>query len=78
MKESEFQREYGKWIDFDPENPRASGVIDGETVAVHEIGRGVNFLTYNEYHECWDDIEGDDFYCHLDQVDKICIIPPFI
>lgn len=35
-------------------------------------------LVWNEYHNCWDDEDGDDFYCKREDVTYWCPIPQFI
>lgn len=32
-------------------------------------------LTYNDHYKCWDDSEGDDFYCHLSEAPEWISIP---
>lgn len=42
--------------------------VDGSRVLVCDIYyRQVRILTYNEYEDCWDREDGDDFYCDIDR-----------
>lgn len=62
----------GVWLDF-PENVPN----DGEPVLIRRKGMG-NYWeasVYNEYHQCWDDAEGDDVMYGLEEVDKFMLIP---
>lgn len=35
----------------------------------------VILLTWNAHYKCWDDAEGDDYYCDCDQIALYCEIP---
>lgn len=35
-------------------------------------------LVWNEFHNCWDDEDGDDFYCKREDVTYWCPMPRFI
>lgn len=59
----------GIWLNFPECTPD-----DGEQVVVKRNG-WYEILVYNEYHQCWDDSEGDDYYCELSEVDKFLRIP---
>ena len=59
----------GIWLNFPECTPE-----DGEQVVVKRNG-WYEILVYNEYHQCWDDSEGDDYYCDLDEIDKFLRIP---
>lgn len=65
-------KQYGVWLDFPDNKPE-----DGEKVIVRRKGYGLNWdmAVYNEYHECWDDCEEDDYWCELNEVDKFMRIP---
>lgn len=65
-------KEGGIWLDF-PENVPN----DGEKVLIRVKGCGQNWeaAVYNEYHQCWDDADGDDYMCELESVDKFMLIP---
>lgn len=68
-------KQRGVWHDFDHENPENNGIEDGEQVVVLQKGYGINFLTYNETYQVFDDAEGDDFYCKFDKIEKYLLIP---
>lgn len=59
----------GVWLNFPECTPD-----DGEQVVVKRNG-WYEILVYNEYHQCWDDSEGDDYCCELNEVDKFLRIP---
>lgn len=59
----------GIWLNFPECTPE-----DGEQVVVKRNG-WYELLVYNEYHQCWDDSEGDDYCCDLSEVDKFLRIP---
>lgn len=59
----------GIWLNFPECTPD-----DGEQVVVKRNG-WYEILVYNEYHQCWDDSEGDDYCCELSSVDKFLRIP---
>lgn len=53
-----------EWKDITVEKPN-----DGEFVLTFERCRGIDILCWDEYYQCWDDHEGDDFYSKdLDQI----------
>ena len=64
---------YGVWLNFPENKPN-----DGEKVLISRANyyRG-NWepAVYNEYHQCWDDADGDDYMCELECVDKFMLIP---
>lgn len=64
--------EYGVWLDYPDNKPE-----DGERVLALRKGNSLwwDVVVYNEYHECWDDSEGDDYFCDLDEVEKFMRIP---
>lgn len=35
----------------------------------------VKILTYNDVRKCWDDEEGDDYYCELERCTKYMELP---
>lgn len=61
-----------KWLMFPQSKP-----ADGERVIVIRRGYGDYWepAVYNETHECWDDAEGDDYMCELEDVVKFFKIP---
>lgn len=65
--------EYGKWIKYEP----SMEIEDGTRVLILRNGYGKWFelAQYNKHYECFDDSEGDDYFCDLTDVDKIFIIP---
>lgn len=64
--------EKGIWLDYPENMPQ-----DNERVIAHIKGDGNYWvvLVYNEYCECWDNEDGDDYFCELDNVDKFMIVP---
>ena len=64
-------KQYGIWLDFPQNKP-----VDGEKVLIRRKGHRQNWecAVFNEYHECWDDAEGDDFMYYLEDVDKVMFI----
>ena len=65
--------EYGKWLNYDT----SMEIDNGTRVLIIKKGYGKWFelAQYNKHYECFDDAEGDDFFCELTDVDKIFIIP---
>lgn len=52
--------------------------IDGERYLVCDTYFGeVKILTYNGVCKCWDDEEGDDYYCELDTGEKYMELPKY-
>lgn len=35
----------------------------------------IQILTFNSFHECWDDESGDDYYCDIDRVTHFMKLP---
>jgi hypothetical protein len=68
MERTEEKR--GIWLNFPECKPE-----DGEQVVISRYGTFYEIVTYNEYHQCWDDSEGDDYFCDLEEVDKFLRIP---
>lgn len=66
--------EIGKWIDYDPDVIKLN---DKDKVIIRKIGYGdnIDLCIYNEMFNCFDDADGDDYFCELKSVDKIFIIP---
>lgn len=64
--------EKGVWLDY-------SGIAleDKQRVLIRRRGYGGNYdlCVYNQYYDCFDDTDGDDFFCSPMDVDKILIIP---
>ena len=61
------------WISFDTQKPN-----DGEKCLVcYKPYQKVMLLTYNSYDECWDDNEGDDYFCDFTDVDYWCSLPKY-
>lgn len=62
-----------EWKDINENKP-----IDGARVLVCDIYyRQVRILTYNEYNECWDGEDGDDYECDLDRCPYWTELPNF-
>jgi hypothetical protein len=52
--------------------------VDGQRCLIcNKHHKEVTILTYNGHYECWDDIEGDDFYCDLDQAEYWIPLPDY-
>ena len=63
----------GVWLSY-PGVP----LEDGQVVLVRLRNQSwYEMATYNEDLECFDDAEGDDYYCDLDDVVQILLIPDF-
>lgn len=64
---------YGVWLDFPANEPE-----NHERVLIRRKGFGQLWeaAVYNKDYECWDDGEGDDYYCELNDVDKFMRIKP--
>lgn len=61
------------WISFDEQIPS-----DNERCLVcYKPWKKVILLTYNSYDECWDDDEGDDYFCDFNEVDFWCSLPQY-
>jgi len=50
-----------KWIKVEDELPHKDG-NSSIYCLVYDIYDGVVVRPYNEYHKCWDDEDGDDYY----------------
>lgn len=63
---------YGVWLDYPANKPD-----NGERVLIRRKGYSQNWelAVYNEDYKCWDDGEGDDYFCDLESVDKFMLIP---
>lgn len=49
---------------------------DKRVLAVRkDYPKEVIILNYNEYHKCWDDAEGDDYYCDIEEILYWCDLP---
>ena len=61
------------WISFFDQKPN-----DGEKCLVcYKPRKRVILLTYNFYDVCWDDDEGDDYFCDFTDVDYWCPLPTY-
>lgn len=61
------------WISFNEKRPD-----DFERCLVcYKPWQRVIVLTYNFFDECWDDDEGDDYFCDFDEVDFWCSLPDY-
>ena len=61
------------WISFFDQKPN-----DGEKCLVcYKPWKRVILLTYNFYDVCWDDAEGDDYFCDFTDVDYWCSLPDY-
>lgn len=51
-----------KWVSVEERLPEAE-----DDIAIHCLvwvkNWGVTVRCYNKYHKCWDDEDGDDYYC---------------
>lgn len=65
------------WLNYDPTTHRLK---DQDRVLVRRIGYGnnIDLCIYNKMFNCFDDANGDDYFCELDSVDKIFIVPDVI
>lgn len=63
------------WKEFDKDNTQ--DLLDGKQYLVKQWKdqKFVTLLTWNEHYKCWDDADGDDYYC--DEVAMYCEIPEF-
>ena len=62
-----------KWNNINEKRP-----VDGSRVLVCDIYyRQVRILTYNEYEDCWDREDGDDYYCDIDRCPYWTELPKF-
>lgn len=61
-----------KWLNYPEHKPK-----NEERVLIIRKGYGNYWepAVYNEDHECWDDADGDDYFCELDSVVKFLSIP---
>lgn len=62
----------GVWLGFPENKPN-----DNDRVLIRRKGYGQiwDAAVYNAHYECWDDGEGDDIFCDLNDVDKFLIVP---
>ena len=71
IKLNNMEVERGTWIKFPDNKPE-----DGERVLILKHGYVFwEVYVYNEIHQCWDDSEGDDYMCDLDEVEYWMRIP---
>ena len=71
------EMEKGKWLDYDP---KSMTLNDNDMVLIRRRGYGnnIDLCRYNEMFKCFDDGDGDDYFCELESTDKIFIIPEII
>lgn len=64
--------EYGVWLNYPENSPE-----NHERCLIRRKGYGQLWepVVYNEDYKCWDDGEGDDYFCDLNDVDKFMLIP---
>ena len=63
-----------EWKNLNDETP-----IGMERVLVCDTYfREVRILVYNDYDECWDTEDGDDYYCNLDRCQYWMSLPQYI
>lgn len=53
------------WILFEEQKP----AHEQRCLVCYKPWEMVIILTYNEKFECWDEEEGDDYFCDFDKVD---------
>ena len=72
MREKFINRTELKWLNYPEHKPK-----NEERVLIIRKGYGNYWepAVYNEEHECWDDADGDDYFCELDSVEKFLSIP---
>lgn len=72
MREKFIDRNELKWLDYPEHKPK-----NHERVLIIRKGYGNYWepAVYNEEYECWDDADGDDYFCELDSVAKFLSIP---
>ena len=63
------------FLDLNGWSSRANGLPekDGDYLVIHN--RNVVIRVYNSYHKCWDQEDGDDHFCDLDQIESWRDIP---
>ena len=61
------------WILFDEQRPDEFE----RCLVCYKPWQRVIILTYNFFDECWDDDEGDDYFCDFDEVDYWCSLPNY-
>ena len=63
------------WKEFNEDS--IQDLQDGKQYLVksHKDQKFVELLTWNSHYKCWDDAEGDDYYCDCDQIALYCDIP---
>lgn len=51
---------------------------DGQVILVRLRGKSwYEMVTYNAYEDCFDDADGDDYYCDIEDVCQVLLIPEF-
>lgn len=72
MREKFINRNELKWLNYPEHKPK-----NDERVLIIRKGYGNYWepAVYSEDHECWDDADGDDYFCELDCVEKFLSIP---
>ena len=72
MRDKFIDRNELKWLNYPEHKPK-----NDERVLIIRKGYGNYWepAVYNEDHECWDDADGDDYFCELDSVEKFLSIP---
>lgn len=62
-----------EWKNLNEEKP-----MGNERVLVcDERFREVRILVYNDFHECWDTEDGDDYYCDLSAITWWMSLPDY-
>ena len=69
--------EKGVWLDYDPST---MSLKNNDTVLIRRKGYGciIELCIYNDMYKCFDGADGDDYFCELDSVDKIFIVPDVV
>ena len=72
MRDKFINRTELKWLNYPEHKPK-----NDERVLIIRKGYGNYWepAVYNEDHECWDDADGDDYFCELESVEKFLSIP---
>lgn len=48
---------------------------NNERVLVAKSKNNIEILSYNGFHKCWDDEDGDDYHADLTEFDYWCKLP---
>jgi hypothetical protein len=63
-----------EWKDFNVERPIGMSRVLVCDTYFHEV----RILVYNDFNECWDTEDGDDYYCDLGRIIYWLPLPDYV